>query len=88
MDVYALITIGFVLITVGVLIVIVVVLASRGKTAKKEGESEAKVKGGGVIMIGPIPIIFGNDKKSVKTVIVLALALTIALIVWYYMMLR
>jgi uncharacterized membrane protein len=32
-------------------------------------------------MIGPIPIIFGTDKKSVKTVLALALALVIAVIV-------
>ena len=88
MDVSALFTVAFVLIAVGVLIVIVVVLSSAGKNGKTDDESEAKVKGGGVIMIGPIPIIFGTDKKSVKTVIVLALALTIALIICYYIMLR
>ena len=30
---------------------------------------KGKVQGAGVIMIGPIPIIFGTDKKSVKTVV-------------------
>jgi uncharacterized membrane protein len=42
-------------------------------------------------MIGPIPIIFGTGKKSVKTVLVLALAVTVALIigtVLYYLLLR
>ena len=50
-----------------------------------------RVKGAGVIMIGPIPIIFGTDKKSVKMVLALALALTIALIITiivYYWLLR
>jgi uncharacterized protein (TIGR00304 family) len=45
------------------------------------GVGKGKVKGAGVIMIGPIPIIFGTDKKSVKSVLALSLALTIALIV-------
>ena len=54
-------------------------------------EKEGKVKGAGVIMIGPIPIIFGTDKKSVKAVLALALALTITLViamVIYYWLLR
>ena len=29
---------------------------------------ESKIKGGGVIMLGPIPIIFGRDTESAKTV--------------------
>lgn len=36
------------------------------------------VKGGGVVMIGPIPIIIGTDSRSV--IIVLAIALTFLLI--------
>jgi uncharacterized protein (TIGR00304 family) len=36
---------------------------------------EPKIKTGGVIMIGPIPIIFGSDKASAKTAIILAIVL-------------
>jgi uncharacterized protein (TIGR00304 family) len=36
---------------------------------------ESKIKGGGVIMLGPIPIIFGSDKESAKTVTILAIIL-------------
>lgn len=39
------------------------------------GKVEPKVKGGGVIMIGPIPIIFGSDKESAKTIAILAIIL-------------
>jgi uncharacterized protein (TIGR00304 family) len=69
-------------------------MVSAAKSAKNqtkeegEGEGNSKVRGGGVIMIGPIPIIFGTDKKSIKSVLLLALALTILLIIWYYLMLR
>ena len=55
------------------------------------GAKKGKVRGAGVIMIGPIPIIFGTDKKSVKTVLALALALTIVVLiitVVYYWLLR
>ncbi len=81
MDATALYAIALVLIIVGIVIIVLAVLASAGKSGKTEGEG--KVKGAGVIMIGPIPIIFGTDKKSVKTVITLALGLTIALIILY-----
>ena len=36
---------------------------------------ESEIKTGGVIMIGPIPIIFGSDKESAKTAAVLAIIL-------------
>jgi uncharacterized protein (TIGR00304 family) len=36
---------------------------------------ESKVKGGGVIMLGPIPIIFGSDNESAKTAAILAIIL-------------
>ena len=70
---------GLALIAVGVIIVVLAVILASMQASKKNGES--KVKAAGVIMIGPIPIIFGTDKKSVKEVLALALALTVALIV-------
>ncbi len=82
MDVTLLYALATILIVVGIIVVILAVLLSAGKS------ENAKVKSAGVIMIGPIPIIFGSDKKSIKTVIVLALALTIALIILYLFMLR
>jgi uncharacterized protein (TIGR00304 family) len=39
------------------------------------GKGEPEIKTGGVIMIGPIPIIFGSDKASAKTAIILAIVL-------------
>jgi uncharacterized protein (TIGR00304 family) len=36
---------------------------------------ESTVKAGGVIMLGPIPIIFGSDKESAKTAAILAIIL-------------
>jgi uncharacterized protein (TIGR00304 family) len=79
-------TLGLVLVFVGVaLIIIAVVLLS------VSGARKGKVKGGGAILIGPVPIIFGTDKKSLKTVLLLSLALTVMLVVAmvvYYLLLR
>lgn len=50
------------------------------ETEKKDtysGRSESKIKGGGVIMLGPIPIIFGSDKESAKTAMILAIILMV-----------
>jgi uncharacterized protein (TIGR00304 family) len=65
---------GIGLIFVGILIIVVAAILLSVAGAKK-----GKVKGGGVVMIGPIPIIFGTDKKSLETVLVLSLALTVVL---------
>ena len=67
---------GIALIFVGIIITIVAVLLLSIRSAGK-----GKVEGGGAVIIGPIPIIFGTDKKSLKTVVLLSLALTILLLV-------
>jgi uncharacterized protein (TIGR00304 family) len=86
MDGTILFAVGLALIVVGIIIVVLatVIVAIRGA-------SKGKVKAAGVIMIGPIPIIFGTSKESIKTVLILALALTITLViatVIYYWLLR
>jgi uncharacterized protein (TIGR00304 family) len=85
-DSAALYALGIALIFVGVLIIVIAVILLSISGAKK-----GKVKGGGAILIGPIPIIFGTDKKSLKTVLLLSLALTVLLVVvmiLYYLLLR
>jgi len=37
----------------------------------------AKIKGGGVIMIGPIPIVFGSDPKTALAMMIMALAMMV-----------
>ena len=36
-----------------------------------------QVKGGGVVLIGPIPIVFGSDTKVTNTMLILAIVLTL-----------
>ena len=84
-DAGALYALGIALVFVGVLIIIVAVILLSISGAKK-----GKVKGGGAIIIGPVPIIFGTDEKSLKTVLLLSLALTVMLVVAmivYYLLL-
>jgi uncharacterized protein (TIGR00304 family) len=77
---------GIALIFVGVLIIVLAVLLLSVWNVKK-----GKVKGGGAIIIGPVPIIFGTDRESLRTVLLLSLALTMLLVVAmvvYYLLLR
>ena len=77
MDAQTLYSLGTALAFAGFLIVIVatafILLSKSGNTGK--------ARGGGAIIIGPIPIIFGTDKQSLKTVLLLSIILTALLIV-------
>ena len=67
---------GTALVVAGIIVIVAaIVLAAKG------GSTKGKMRGAGVIMIGPVPIIFGTDKKSVKTVLALALVLTIVVLI-------
>jgi len=60
--------IGFIVILAGIAVIVFASLASAHQGERKETE----VKGGGVVMIGPVPIIFGNDARWIIVAIVLA----------------
>ncbi len=68
----ALIFIGFMMVFLGVFL---------GALSGSQG----KVEGGGVVMIGPIPIIFGTSERVVMLVLALTiLALIIYLVIAFY----
>jgi uncharacterized membrane protein len=46
---------------------------------------EREVRGGGVLIIGPLPIIFGTDQRVAKGLIILALILTIVTFIIFMM---
>jgi len=78
---------GIALIFAGMLVVLIAIVLLLFSSIRKEG----KARGGGAIIIGPFPIIFGIDKESVKTILLLSLVLTILLIILivvFYFVLR
>jgi uncharacterized protein (TIGR00304 family) len=86
MDSSVLYPLGVALIFVGVLVIVIAVILLSVSGGKK-----GEIKGSGAVLIGPVPIIFGTDKKSLKTVLLLSLALTVMLVVAmvvYYLLLR
>jgi uncharacterized protein (TIGR00304 family) len=70
-------SLGVALIFVGMIIILISLTLLLVRSVKGTG----KMKGGGAIIIGPFPIVFGTDKESLKTVLWLALALTIIVLV-------
>lgn len=77
METSALYGLGIALIFAGMLIILVAILLLFLSNVK----GEEKVKGGGAIIIGPFPIIFGTDKETVKTILLLSITLTVLLVI-------
>ena len=79
--------IGIILILVGFLVTFIATVLLFFTAFKGKG----KVKGGGAVIIGPFPIIFGTDKESVKILLLLSIILIAFLFVFmafYYFMFR
>jgi len=70
------IALGMLLIFLGFFIIIGATLYGAYKSAEVS-EEETEIKGGGIVMIGPIPIIFGTDAGSVKILMIMAIVLMI-----------
>jgi uncharacterized protein (TIGR00304 family) len=73
---------GVALIVVGIVVIVAAIIFASTHCSPK-----SKVKGAAVIMIGPIPIIFGSDRKSSEKALVLAIVL-VALLIVLYLLLR
>jgi uncharacterized protein (TIGR00304 family) len=73
----ALVAAGILVIFVGLVVLLVGVF----QDGRRDGQS--RLKGGGVIMIGPIPIIFGSDMKWASIAIILAIVLLLLVLFAY-----
>jgi len=65
---------GLALVLVGFGIVAIALVSSGGR---------GEVKGGGVILVGPVPIVFGSDAKWATVAIVLAIVLVVLSLIYY-----
>ena len=73
----ALFNMGFVLVLAGFVLAFIAFILLAFKAAKGRG----RIRGGGAVMIGPFPFIFGTDKESVKALLILSIALIALLLV-------
>ena len=53
-----------------------------------EPAKEKKMEGGGIVFIGPVPIIFGSDVKTAVILMILASALMIGMFLFLIIMFR
>jgi uncharacterized protein (TIGR00304 family) len=77
MNAAGLYSLGIILVFVGVTVIIIALALLIVRASDQKG----KVKGGGAIIIGFIPIIFGTDKESLKKILLLSIVLVIVLVV-------
>ena len=66
---------------------LIIIIATDALILLSKSRKTGKVKGGGAITIGPIPIVFGTDKEFLRTVMLLSIVLT-ALLIMVIMMLH
>jgi len=72
-------SIGLTLVFIGFTIALIAVVLLFLKGFRSKG---GKMRGGGAVIIGPIPIIFGTDKESVKIILILSIILVVLLLIW------
>mgnify|MGYP000232779001 CR=1 FL=1 len=73
-DAASIMILGIVIIFIGFIIILLAV----AKTMRG-----GKVEAGGVVIVGPIPIVFGTSARATKMVLILAIALTILAIILF-----
>ncbi|KCZ72257.1 TIGR00304 family protein [Candidatus Methanoperedens nitroreducens] len=84
-DLFLLIAAGIILIVLGFLLVAFGIVRSAQESERLEGrrypedeeKKESRIRGGGVILIGPVPIIFGSDKRFALIAMILAIVLMV-----------
>ncbi len=73
-----LVFVGIGIILVGFLVVFLATVMS--DKPSEEGERRTEVRGGGVVMVGPVPIVFGSDAKWASIAMVLAIVLVVVVL--------
>jgi len=76
---FLLMGLAFILILLGMFILILQGL--------REGE-KGRVEGGGVLVIGPFPVVFGTDQRIARDLMIVALIFMIAVVLLFILMLR
>lgn len=76
-----------IVIFIGIIILIIgtALQGSSQTNDNNQGSSQtSEVKTGGVVLIGPIPIIFGSDKSTIITTVILAIILMVLAYILFY----
>ncbi|MDG7035640.1 MAG: DUF131 domain-containing protein [Nitrososphaerota archaeon] len=74
----SMVIVGIVLISVGLILTILAILT------RDDGSVERKTEGGGFVIIGPFPIIFGTNKRIVKVLYIVAIIIIVISLIIYF----
>ncbi len=78
-------TVGIIIVLVGFVILFLAAIRAERSQAGDEPGRKTEVRGGGVVLIGPIPVILGSDAKWASVAIALAIILVlISLLMTFY----
>ena len=75
---------GSTIIIAGIIAILIGFILIFAGTAIQASSKGSEVKTGGVILIGPVPIIFGNDKGFIVVAVILAIVLMILAYILFY----
>ncbi|MDP3623669.1 MAG: TIGR00304 family protein [Methanobacteriales archaeon HGW-Methanobacteriales-1] len=79
-----LVNIGFFVVVAGILLIFLGSMIQSTSSENTKESSNSEIKTGGVILIGPIPIIFGNDKNMLVTSVILGVILMLVAYFLFY----
>ncbi len=72
-------TLGFILVFAGIAIIFISIIYLMIKSS-----GSGKVEGGGVVVIGPFPIVFGTSERITRFLIILAIIFFVFVLAMYF----
>jgi len=73
--------VSIVLIAIGVLLIFI-------DSLRESRRENHRVEAGGVLIIGPLPIVFGTSERVARIVLILAIVLTVLAITMYILLVK
>lgn len=73
--------VSIVLIAIGVLLIFI-------DSLRESRREDRRVEAGGVLIIGPLPIVFGTSERVARIVLILAIILTVLAIAMYLILVK
>jgi uncharacterized protein (TIGR00304 family) len=75
--------IAVLLIFLGIIFIFIDLIKQSTNKSRKDEEEKGDIQAGGVIFIGPIPIVFGSSREVAKWMLILAVIIAALLIFLY-----
>jgi uncharacterized protein (TIGR00304 family) len=72
---------SIVLIAIGVLLIFI-------DSLRESRREDRRIEAGGVLIIGPLPIVFGTSERVARIVLILAIVLTVLAIAMYILLVK